>query len=301
MKDAPGSPQGSFHPISRYADRPIQCSVRESESLRLTQHEHYHDYYQIYYVSRGSLTHCINGISFRLMAGDSFIVPPFTTHKIEIDAQNSSFISFSFYEQFLPDFVRSQPAVNELFSALHSSLLLVRIVLKPQDLMRLEQCMKLAVDEFKRAEAGYECVLQGQLSTILIILSRAYNYGRQIKHDDMLLNCLEYINANYSSNITAKEISDMMFLSASTFYRYFKQVIGRSFKDYLTMVRIRNACNFLRDMKIPLSLVAYKCGYSNYSVFYRAFFQEMQVSPTSYRKSFQQSDAADAPSDVHSP
>ncbi len=280
----PQNVQGKFHPIIKDQNKQILCSVRESKNLSLTHQNHFHDYYQIYFVNRGSLTHCINGISLKLMRGDCFIVPPYTSHKIEMDPKNASFISFSFYEDFLPGFVRNQPDVKKLLSTLDPSSQLVRIVLQPQDLLLVEQSIRLALEEFKRAQSGYECILQGQLSTILVVFSRAYKYVKRIKHDNLLLPCLEYINDNFSSPITAKDVASRMYLSESTFYRYFKQVVGHSFKNYLTMIRIRNACILLKDASIPISQVASQCGYSNYSVFYRAFLLEMQISPAAYRK-----------------
>ena len=274
-----------FHPIIRDRNKLVACSVRESKHLHLTQQFHYHDYYQIYFVDRGCLTHCINNISLKLMRGDCFIVPPNTAHKIELDQKNSSFISFSFYEDFLPDSLRNQENIRDLFAALNGSSLQVRIILKPQDLLQVEQCIKLSLEEFNKADNGYECILQGQLVTILVIFSRAYKYIRRVKHDNLLLPCLEYINSNYFSPITAKDVAARMYLSESTFYRYFTKIIGCSFKEYLTMIRIRNACQLLKDGNEPLSQIAYRCGYSNYSVFYRAFVQEMQIPPAGYQKS----------------
>lgn len=283
-KKVPPRPQGQFRTFVQHQNKSFLCTVRDSSSLELTQQLHYHDYYQIYFVTRGSLNHDINGVSLRVMRGDCFIIPPYTSHKIELDQENASFISISFYEKFLTDFVRNQPAVADLFSALNSSSLLVRIVLQPQDAVLVEQAISLAKDEFKKADSGYECILQGQLATILVIFSRAYKYIKRIKHDSLLLPCLEYINANFASSLTAKEVANWMHLSDSTFYRYFKQIVGHSFKDYLTMIRIRNACSLLRDETVPISQIASMCGYSNYSVFYRAFLLEMQISPANYRK-----------------
>ncbi len=278
------NPAGEYRPFLYNPGKELRCSMRESKSIDLTQQFHYHDYYQVYFVTRGSLTHYINGVSLKVMRGDCFITPPYATHKIELDPSTASFISFSFYEDFLPDYVREQPVIRELFDTLHSSSLLVRVVLQPQDLMLVEQCIHLAKDEFDRADMGYESVLRGQLASILVAFSRAYKYIKRVKHDSMLLPCLEYINTNFASPITAKEVASRMHLSDSTFYRYFKQIVGHSFKDYLTMIRIRNACALLQDESIPITLVASKCGYCNYSVFYRAFLLEMQISPAAYRK-----------------
>ncbi len=277
--------QGRFFPIR---SRRLLCSVSASESLKLTQEKHHHDYYQIYYTQKGSMTHYVNENFTRVMRGDVFIVPPFTPHQIKAYSEPLSFVSFSFFEEFLPDNIRQQESIQRLFSVLDSNDLRGRIALTPPEMLRIEELMRFAQDEFNRASVGYECVLQNILAAILILLSRAYAHEKwEVKHNAALSAGLEYINLHFAQHLTGKEVAKQMYLSESTFYRTFKRLTGHTFKEYLTMVRIRHACTLLRDEAIPVSMVAEQCGYGDYSAFYRAFLQQMHVSPNVYRRSYE--------------
>ena len=96
--------EGKLYKIRNNATEYLGCSVSTSEEIPLTQKSHYHDYYQIYYVRRGSLIHTVDGKYIKVMQGDSFIVPPFVTHKIAIDDASARFVSFSFFEGVSPVF-----------------------------------------------------------------------------------------------------------------------------------------------------------------------------------------------------
>lgn len=279
-------PQGVFHPIRNYPNKSLPCSVSSSKSLSITQEIHYHDYYQIYYVNKGSLIHHVSGHYIRLMRGDCFIVPPYMAHKIEINPTSSSFYSFSFFESFLPEYIKEQQNIKKLFSVLTPTGILGRLVLSSGELIRVDELMRFAMEEFTASEPGYDCVLQGILASILILLSRTYEREEpEFKHNAAILACMEYINQHFSEKLTTKDIAGQLYFSEATFYRTFKRMTGHSFKEYLTMIRIRHACTLLRDKSEPIFVIAAKCGYGNYSAFYRAFLQEMQVSPIEYRQS----------------
>jgi AraC-like DNA-binding protein/mannose-6-phosphate isomerase-like protein (cupin superfamily) len=73
-------------------------------------------------------------------------------------------------------------------------------------------------------------------------------------------------------------------LSPSYFAHLFKKQIGRSFYDYLTTVRISHAMEFLLTTDLPVSLIAYRCGFSSQSTFHRVFKVETGCTPAMYRK-----------------
>lgn len=263
----------------------IDCSVQVSSQIKLTQQAHFHEHYQIYYVRKGTLTHHVNGQTAKVMRGDCFIIPPLTVHKIEIDPLQAEFSSFSFFEDFIPTHLLGQEMTNRLLAIINTSNLRGRLPLNSKEMLHMEKFMSMAREEFKEAEEGYLAVLQGILAGILIILARAYLRDKSDQHSSVILETLEYVNAHYAENLTVQNVAKRMYLSESTFYRTFKQATGYSFKEYLTVLRIRQACILLRDKSVSITTVALECGYSNYSAFYRSFMQQMQISPHEYRQS----------------
>ena len=56
----------------------IQRIEKPTEAKKL----HSHDYFQIYYIEKGTITHYLEDSASRLVAGDMFIIPPHVTHYI---------------------------------------------------------------------------------------------------------------------------------------------------------------------------------------------------------------------------
>lgn len=272
-----------FLSMRTYTDKTVSCSVSTSEDLTLTQKDHYHNFYQIYYITKGSLMHSVNGHFVRLTRGDCFIIPPAVTHRIEIDPATSGFYSFSFYDTFLLKDEMQQSIIQRLFSDLTPNGILGRLTLTPEETIRMDGLMRFAKEEFDGAQLGFECILSAILTSILVLLARAYEREEcDFKHNNAVLTSIEYIKQHYSEPLLARDLANRVFLSEATFYRVFKRATGQSFKSYLTMVRIRSACSLLKKRAIPITQVAYQCGYGNYSSFYRAFYQQMQMSPIQY-------------------
>jgi len=104
-----------------------------------------------------------------------------------------------------------------------------------------------------------------------------------IMTDSQIQHAIDYINANYHTDITRDIVSDLVFLSPSYFSYQFKQITGTSFIDYLTTVRMQNAIELLKT-NIPITDIAFKVGYSHKNRFNVNFRHFTSYSPTEYRK-----------------
>ena len=74
-------------------------------------------------------------------------------------------------------------------------------------------------------------------------------------------------------------------MSVSCFERTFKKEMGITFVSYVNRLRIARAIKFLRDGRLPISDIAYACGFSNQFHFTRMFKKVMNTCPRHYRKS----------------
>ncbi len=84
------------------------------------------------------------------------------------------------------------------------------------------------------------------------------------------------------SPLTDKRISpDSM--SRSGFARKFKLLLGMSFFDYLTRLRMRNARELLTTTDLPVPTVGEKIGYQSDLSFVKAFKKLHGSTPRAYR------------------
>ena len=102
---------------------------------------------------------------------------------------------------------------------------------------------------------------------------------------------LEYVSANYDTEITVESAAKISGYEKSAFCRIFKQATDTSFHQYLSQYRIKMACILLTESDKTVSEVAEKTGFGELKTFCRVFKQIMGVTPSEYRKSKEESEA----------
>lgn len=95
---------------------------------------------------------------------------------------------------------------------------------------------------------------------------------------------LSFINRNYTRNLKLNEISDMANMNTSAFCRYFKEVTGKTFLQYVMDMRIGYACKLLTLGDGDISQIAVECGFDSISHFNRTFKLLTGMTPTQYRE-----------------
>lgn len=96
---------------------------------------------------------------------------------------------------------------------------------------------------------------------------------------------VDYIAQNYRKNITLEDVSSAVNVSPTYFSRMFKEEIGSTFIDYLTMLRIRQAKQMIGDGRLGNKEICDAVGYSDPNYFSRVFKKIVGVTPTEYRSS----------------
>ena len=95
---------------------------------------------------------------------------------------------------------------------------------------------------------------------------------------------LKYVETNYMRKITIAEVAASVEFSESHFMRYFKEVMGTSFIDYLREYRLTMAARLLIASDADILNIAEEVGFDNLSYFNRAFKKHYGMTPSQYRK-----------------
>ena len=102
-------------------------------------------------------------------------------------------------------------------------------------------------------------------------------------HSHRLDNVLKYISDNYANTISLNDISEIAYMTPSSFCRFFKKMTNKSFTQFLNEVRIRNASRLLIQEDLPISEICYKVGYNSHTNFNKQFKLIMGSTPKNYR------------------
>ena len=95
---------------------------------------------------------------------------------------------------------------------------------------------------------------------------------------------LRFVQKNYGSKISLKDIAAAAQLSPSSVSRYFRQKTGYSLWEYISNYRIDQVARQMLRTDEHISNICYMCGYNNLSNFNRAFKKRMGMTPQAYRK-----------------
>ena len=141
---------------------------------------------------------------------------------------------------------------------------------------------------FYAAERAYAAALLVSLLRTLIKPRGAMGDEGEIseKSVSLIYESVKYVNENYASEITPAECAASIHLSYSYFAKLFRAVMGKTFKEYLTGVRLAKAHNILISTSLPITDVAVACGYSNLSYFIAEYRKAYGKTPRDARKEF---------------
>lgn len=93
----------------------------------------------------------------------------------------------------------------------------------------------------------------------------------------------EYIYQNLDQDLRRDEIAMEIFVNPNYLSSKFKKEEGISLKSFIIQEKMKMAQRLLRSSELPVSIVALKVGYSNFSHFSQAYRKQFGISPTDER------------------
>lgn len=99
-----------------------------------------------------------------------------------------------------------------------------------------------------------------------------------------MYKAIKYINSNIKEAITVDSICEYVHMSKYHLCRSFKKATGLTVMNYILNTRITLAKNLLANENISVGEISELCGFSNISVFCRAFKENTSMTPLQYRK-----------------
>jgi AraC-like DNA-binding protein len=97
---------------------------------------------------------------------------------------------------------------------------------------------------------------------------------------------LARVHEHYREDLRVEPLADLAAVSASTFHRLFKRHTGLTFVDYVTRLRIGQACALLASGDRPIAWIADAVGYNNLANFNRQFRARKGMTPRAFRRQF---------------
>ncbi len=134
---------------------------------------------------------------------------------------------------------------------------------------------------------GFWTLLDGLSKTDEFILLSSPGYSPSLKkqNQERIDRVFLWLNQHHSGDITLKQAADMVFMTETSFSRFFKKNIGITFNGYLNELRLASACRLLiehPEKSIPE--IGWESGFRSSTHFNRMFKSKSGYSPSAYRR-----------------
>ena len=98
---------------------------------------------------------------------------------------------------------------------------------------------------------------------------------------------LAHIHEHYTQELTLPELADVAALSVSGLHRMFRKHARTNVSEYITRIRVGDACARLASTEQPIAHIADAVGYGTFANFNRQFKRLTSMTPRDYRANFQ--------------
>ena len=94
---------------------------------------------------------------------------------------------------------------------------------------------------------------------------------------------VNYIREHYHRHICIEELAQLAHLSVSALERRFKKHLAKTPNQFINEIRLENARRLLVETQLPVSQIAYECGFSEPSYFSKQFKRLFGEIPSQMR------------------
>ena len=246
---------------------------------------HWHKAVELIYSVKDNSSVKVNNIEYTLSKRDIVIVAPGDIHSFHVKGN----IGIMFFIQF--DFTKLFGFNGTVASKAYQ--FNTEIVSQEEQKIlheKLENQILQIIDEYNSRSFAYDLFFNARLLDITVILSRNVS-NMNIKNGNFLNKtyalskldkAFEYIEENYTNQITLNDIASSVGFSKSHFSRAFKKATEKNFHNYLNEYRIRKVEELLFDNSVTITELAYASGFNSIVTFNRTFKHIKGCSPRSY-------------------
>lgn len=247
---------------------------------------HWQNSVELVFVKKGMGTVQVGLEPMTAMAGDVFVFAPGVLHGLgQIPGETMEYENIIYEVDLLGG--SSDLCYRKYLLPLQSG----RLPLPPR-LTQGHPCYCMVLECLRRLETvnrdrvlGYELQIKGLLLCLLSTLVAQSDGLPPSENADTrrLKTVLQYVTAHFADNLPVAEAAAVCQCSPSHFMRWFKQMTGQRFTEYLNIYRLNAAAEALRTTDDTVLTVAERCGFKNLSYFNRAFKASFGLTPREYR------------------
>lgn len=271
---------------------PYEAFIFDTSKMSFPVRQHWHYYMEILYMLEGTALITCGEKEYILQPHDMIALPPKELHGIYATTNEAlryyvlKFDLNRFRENiyFIPQ-IKSmimQAGLDE-----HSP-----IFFTASDLRRypVDSYLRNCGEEYEAKNFGYHAAMHASIMCLLIAMIRAWRAkgfqpSKQILQpaDSAIDTITEYIDAHSHQPLHVEDLAIRCNMSYSFFAKKFKQLYGRSCKEYIEYIRVTKAEDMLLFTDCDLTYISQETGFSDCSHMIKTFKKYKNITPKQYR------------------
>jgi len=247
---------------------------------------HQHDEIQISYIEKGNGTLLVGNSFTNYYTGNVFVIGSNVPHAFKSDTsknETSKMLTLFFTkESFGTSFFKLEE-FEEIESFFVNSLHGFQVTSQLTEIKEIFNKLKKAT---KLERFIILIALLKLLSDSDINLLSNYTYAKKLSDSEgkRMRKVFDYTLKNANQKISLDEIASVANMTKNAFCKFFKKRTNKTYINYLTELRIENACKILKSNKdMAIVDVAFKAGFYNISNFNRRFKELKKMTPLTFR------------------
>lgn len=246
---------------------------------------HIHDCYEIYYSISGGKQFLIDNRFYEIEPGDLFFINQYESHHLtQVDQCVHERIVLSIYPEYLSSISSEQTDLGYCFTHRNEKVQLkfhLDAEMRKRFIYlvhRIGDTGGYGADLAERAAFIELMVFLNQIFTSSCYREQSvFGMAKHTQVDDILT----FINQNITDELTLEILSAHFYLSSAYLCRIFKSSTGTTINKYITARRITMAKALLKE-GISVSEACERCGFNDYSNFFKSFTKAVGIPPKKY-------------------
>lgn len=251
---------------------------------------HWHNAVEIVHVYEGNLRMIVNSKTRILSAGETCICSSGDIHSYDNNDLHCTAILVLFSTEIIGSQIQ-WPQDSMFITSFIDDTILRNYNIYPDFSNRIGDILIDVNRELEEKKEYYQIFVRSKIlelhGLIMRNVPRQQNKAVRTKSFTMvnkIQNALDYIEANYTEDITLSDVSVQAELQISQFSKLFKQMCGMSFVTYLNNVRVSKAEEMILHTTEPITNIALECGFNSIRNFNRTFKKLKGIIPSDLRK-----------------
>lgn len=248
---------------------------------------HWHQCIEILCVSRGVGIVLVDHRNYTIRPGRLFIFPPGKLHKVFVEQSPRNCYhrtTLHFNALTLIHYLRDFPRQQALLRQLSERAAPARVF----DISEIQDFVELLLVRFEKQRADDFFSVSDNVFLIMQLLSLLPQAETESGQKTFSTRLIRWIDEHYHESCSLEDIAAVAGCSLGHTCRRFNDETGGTLQEYLTMRRLRQACELLNHTQLSVRAIAEKVGFPGYAWFITRFRKHIGKSPLQYRKAYRQ-------------